>query len=233
MKSIIYAALFIAILSNCSKKESCPPDVILGSLALNSASKEFLPYGNIRFVEFVDSAALDTAVLYSFNGLIHDTSRTVIENICLIDEERADRYFNSEHLTVDYFDLDTSRKFRIIGNVSINEDFRSKSSTLQNPVLYDELKLTVHRTNPSISSGVATLEFVAHDRGNLNILSDTLRSRIQRYSLVPEVTIHDSVYKDVFVFKYRDTAVFYFKPNQGLVAFRDINSKWWNLHKKY
>lgn len=231
MKSLFYGLAALLVLLSCTKTEKCPPDEILGSLSLIGESRNFLPYANIRYLEFIDSAALDTAVLYSLNSLILDSSRTVIENICLEDEERADRFYQSEHRTVDFFDLDTSRKFRIFGNLGVNEDFLSDSSTLENPVLYDELKLTVHRSNPSLSGAVATLEFVANDRGNAGRFSDSLISRLQRFPLMPSVRINDSVFQDVYEFRNGDSLSFYFKPYRGVVAFRDFQNKWWTLNK--
>ncbi len=214
---------------SCSSKNDCPSDQILGRLSLETISKQYLPYQNIHYLIYTDSASLDTAFLIGPKALIIDSSKTVVENICEEDESRADKYYLSEHWTVDYLDADTARKFRIIGNLNINEDFLSKDSKPESPVLYDELKLTVHRTNPSVSGGVATLEFVASDRGNSSLMSDSLKSRLQKFVLVPQVTILDSVYTDVYEFRYRDTAVYYFKPGRGVLAFRDINSKWWNF----
>lgn len=229
---LINCLIFVLVLA-CNSNEDCPPNQLLGRLSLSQESKPFLPFENIHYLMFFDSAALDTALLINPKGLVFDSSWTVVENICIEDEQRADKYYLSEHRTADYLDADTARKFRIIGNLNINEDFLSRNSTPDNPVLYDELKITVHRTNPSISSGVATTEFVASDRGNSGNFSDSLKSRVQRFALIPQITILDSTYQNVFEFKYRDTAVFYFKSGRGVVAFRDINSKWWNLHKAF
>ncbi|HRG67688.1 MAG: hypothetical protein JNL65_00385 [Saprospiraceae bacterium] len=231
--SLGFSCLVFILLTSCNSKEDCPPNQLLGRLSLSQESKPFLPFENIHYLVYIDSAAIDTAFLINPKALVFDSSWTVVENICVEDEVRADRYYLSEHRTADYLDSDTARKFRIIGNLNINEDFLSKNSTPANPVLYDELKLTVHRTNPSISSGVATTEFVASDRGNAANFSDSLKARVQRFALLPQVKIQDSVYQDVYEFKYRDTAVFYFKSGKGVVAFRDINSKWWNLHKAF
>lgn len=230
---LLLNCLVLILAIACNSNEDCPPNQLLGRLSLSQESRPFLPYESIHYLMFFDSAALDTALLINPQGLVIDSSWTVVENICIEDELRADKYYLSEHRTADYFDTDTARKFRIIGNLNINEDFLSKNSTPANPVLYDELKLTVHRTNPSISSGVATTEFVAADRGNSGNFSDSLKSRVQRFALIPQITILDSTYQNVFEFKYRDTAVFYFKSGRGVVAFRDINSKWWNLHKAF
>lgn len=229
---LIYTALLISLIS-CSKKENCPPDEILGNLSLSVNSPSFLPYNNVRFLEFVDQGAQDTAILYDPQSLIRDTSRTIVENICIEEEMRSDRYYLSEHLTINYYDLDTSRKLRIIGNIGIVEDGLAKSSLPSDPVLYDELKLTVHRTNPSVSGAVATISFVASDRGNASRFSDTLISKQNKYVLIPSVQINDSVYSDVYEYRNRDSIYFYFKPSVGVVAFRTIDNKWWNLHRKY
>jgi hypothetical protein len=233
MKSIFYPAFFILVCVACSKKETCPPDVILGTLSLNANSREFLPYTFINYLEFIDSASLDTAILVNPLGLINDSSKTIIENICLMDVERADKYYVSEHKTINFFDLDTSRKFRVIGNLTIFEDYLSKSSSLADPVVYDELKLTVHRSNPSLSGGVATLEFVTNDRGNKSRMSDSLLSKINRYKLIDSVTINEITHHDVYEYRTNDSAYFYFKPLKGVVAFRDLNNRWWNLLRAY
>lgn len=233
MKSLFYCILLIIAFLSCSKKELCPPDQILGSLSLSDNSRDFLPYNGIHFLEFVDSAALDTAILFSQYSLIHDSSRTVIENICMEDIERTDKYYNAEHKTIDFYDIDTSRKFRIIGNLSVNEDHLSKFSTLENPVLYDELKLTVHRSNPSQSGAVATIEFVTNDRGNKDRMSDSLLSKIKRYPFKSLVLINDITYNDVYEYYHNDSLYFYFKPLKGVVAFRDLNNKWWHLRRAY
>ncbi len=227
---IAWAAFF---LSSCSKKDECPADEILGRLSLNDQSKVFLPYHTIRFIEFIDSTGKDTATLYGPNGLVVDSSNTIVENICLVDEDRADRYYRSEHFTINYFDLDTSRKFRIIGNLSVVEDVLSPASTPLDPVLYDELKLTVHRANPSVSGGVATLEFVASDRGNSSRFSDSLKLLQNRYALVPQVKINDSTYTNVFEYRNGDSLYFYFKPLVGIVAFRSLDNRWWNLSRVF
>ncbi|MBK9108797.1 MAG: hypothetical protein IPM92_10640 [Saprospiraceae bacterium] len=228
----IYAMLAFALIS-CSKKDECPPDEILGNLSLDVNSVAYLPYNNIRFLEFVDAGAQNTATLYDPQSLIRDTSRTIVENICIEEEMRADRYYLAEHLTINYYDLDTSRKLRIIGNIGIVEDGLAKTSEPLDPVLYDELKLTVHRTNPSVSGAVASISFVASNRGNTARFSDTLLSKQNRYLLIPSVQINDSVYSDVYEYRNRDSIYFYFKPSVGIVAFRTIDNKWWNLHKKY
>ncbi len=231
MKFINYSLFLSILFLTCSKSDKCPPDQLLGSLTLMNDSKEYLPYERAHFIQFVDSAAVDTAVLFSQQGLISDNSRVFVENICLEEFERADKYYSAEHKTVDFFDLDTSRRFRIIGNLGINHDYLSKSSSANDPVLFDELKLTVHRNNPSLSGAVATLEFVVNTRNNFDRMSDGLKTKNQRIVLIPQVVINDSLYTDVYRFMGRDTvAIYYFKPLQGVVAFRDINNKWWNLH---
>lgn len=229
---LLVATMLLMALS-CTKKEDCPEDVFLGKLSLSPQSAEFLPYGGIRFLEFIDSSGQEIAILYDPNGLVRDTARTLIENICLEDEQRADKYYTSEHLTVNYFDLDTSRKFRVLGNLGIREDVLSKLSTPSDPVLYDELKLTVHLTNPSISGAVATLAYAVDDRGNVDRYSDSLKIQTARFIPENTVQVNDSIYTDVYSFRKNDSAVFYFKPNVGVVAFRTLNYKWWNLHRRY
>lgn len=224
---------FLLGFTSCDKSDGCPPNEILGRLSLDAQSGSFLPYNNIRFLEFVDSLALDTAVLYDPQSLVRDSSWTVVENICEEDELRSDKYFLSEHLTINYYDLDTARKLRLIGNLGVVEDALSKVSTVADPVLYDELKLTVHRSNPSVSGSVASISFVASARGNDARLSDSIKVKLSRYPLIPSVRINDSIYTNVYEFKFRDSAVFYFKPLEGLVAFRSLDNKWWNLHRKY
>ncbi len=230
---VLSLSLMAMFFVSCSKKDTCPSDEILGRLSLDLPSKAFLPYHNIRFVEFIDSSGRDTAILYGPNSLVVDSSSTIVENICLEDEERADRLYRSEHFTVNYFDLDTSRKFRIIGNLSIVEDALAPGSTPQDPVLYDELKLTVHRANPSISGGVATVEFVASNRGNAARFSDSLTLLQNRYALVPQVKINDSVYTNVYEYRNGDSLYFYFKPLVGVVAFRSLDNRWWNLNRVF
>ncbi|MBK8956438.1 MAG: hypothetical protein IPM34_12920 [Saprospiraceae bacterium] len=200
---------------------------------MEAQSHTFLPYNNIRFLEFINSGANDTAVLYDPLSLIRDSSHTIVENICLEDEMRADKYYLSEHLTINYYDLDTARKFRLIGNIGIVEDGLARTSTPEDPVLYDELKLTIHRTNPSVSGAVATISFVASDRGHSSRFSDSLIAKQNRYVLKPLIQINDSVYTDVYEYANRDSIFFYFKPNIGVVAFRSIDNQWWNLHRKY
>jgi hypothetical protein len=118
---------------------------------------------------------------------------------------------------------------RVVGNLGINEDYLSKLSTVVDPVLYDELKLTVHRSNPSISGGVATIEFVANDRGNKDRMSDSLKSRINKFVIQPQININGYQYTDVYEYRNGDSLYYYFKPLMGVVAFRDLNNKWWNL----
>lgn len=219
---------------SCTKKEDCPEDIYLGHLHLSTTSSQFLPYAGIRFLEFIDSTGQEIAILYDPNGLVSDTARTLIENICLEDEQRADKYYTSEHLTVNYFDLDTSRKFRVLGNLGIREDVLSRLSTPDNPVLYDELKLTVHRSNPSISGAVATLSYAVDDRGNESRYSDSLRLQTARFKPEALVRVNDSIYRDVYSFGKNDTTIyFYFKPQIGVVAFQASDSTWWNFHRKY
>ena len=148
-------------------------------------------------------------------------------------DERSDTFYVSEHKTINFFDTDTSRKFRVIGNLSINEDFLSKSSTVANPILYDELKLTVHRSNPSISGAVASIEFVANDRGNKDRMSDSLKLRINRYVLKSQIKIDTFIYDNVYEYRNNDSLYYYFKPLIGVVAFRDLNNNWWNLLDAY
>lgn len=217
----------------CKNDDECPPNQLLGRLSLDAKSAEFLPFNNFRFMEFVDSLATDTAVFYDPVTLIRDSSWTIVENICEKDESRADQYYLSEHLTINYYDLDTARKFRIIGNISIQEDVAAKTSTATDPVLFDELKLTVHRSNPSISGAVASLSFMASSRNNDARLSTALKLKQDSFALVPMVIINDSVYTDVYEYKNRDSAIFYFKPSVGVVAFRALDNKWWNFHRKY
>lgn len=227
-------AFGLSICLSCSKKEDCPEDIYLGHLNLGVQSSQFLPYAGIRFLEFIDSTGQEIAVLYDPNGMLSDTARTLIENICLEDEQRADKYYTSEHLTVNYFDLDTSRKFRILGNLGIREDVLSRLSTSEDPVLYDELKLTVHRTNPSISGAVATLVYAVDDRGNESRYSDSLRLQTARFKPEAMVRVNDSIYTDVYSFGKNDTTIyFYFKPQIGVVAFQSLDSTWWNFHRKY
>lgn len=233
LNALFICITLVIILNSCAKKVDCPQDEILGNLSLNLNSPAFLPYNNIRFLEFVDAGAQDTAILYDPQSLIRDTSRTIVENICIEEEMRADRYYLAEHLTINYYDLDTSRKLRIIGNIGIVEDGLAKTSTPLDPVLYDELKLTVHRTNPSVSGAVASISFVASNRGNSARFSDSLISKQNKYPLIPSVQINDSVYSDVYEYRNRDSIYFYFKPSVGIVAFRTIDNKWWNLHKRY
>jgi hypothetical protein len=233
MKSILYSVFVLLVLNACTKKETCPPDVVLGNVSLESNSKDFLPYNHITYLEFVDSAAIDTAILFNPAGLVSDLSKAIVGNICLLDAERSDSFYYAEHKTINFFDIDTSRKFRVIGNLTILEDYLSKSSTPDNPVLFDELKLTVHRSNPSLSGGVATLEFVTNDRGNKSRMSDSLISKISRFSLIPQVSVNGSVYNDVYEYRTNDSAYFYFKPLKGVVAFRDLSNRWWNLSRAY
>jgi hypothetical protein len=252
MKFILYPVLFLFLFISCTKKDPCPPDEILGSLSLIPDSKSFLPYEAIQYLEYIappDTIITDTlvndtiyydtmivknyALLRSLQSLIHDQSRTVIENICFEGIERADKYYISEHETVDFFDLDTSRKFRIFGNLSINEDENARTSTLTDPVLYDELKLTVHRSNPSITGAVATIEFIANDRENRSRFSDTILAKINKIPLIANVVINDSVYTDVYEYRNRDSLYFYFKPFRGVVAFRDLSNRWWNLTRAF
>ncbi len=243
MKSIIYLILLFLVLNSCSKKDLCPPDVILGSLFLVESSKDYLPYNGIDTLEFMkidtfrpdttrpDSLVRVTAYLYNQIGLIHDSSRTVVANICVEPEndERSDSFYISEHKTANYFDTDTSRKLRVVGNLGINEDFLSKQSTGTDPVLYDELKLTVHRSNPSISGAVATIEFVANDRGNKDRMSDSLKSRLNKFVILPQINVNGFQYTNVYEYRNGDSLYYYFKPLEGVVAFRDLNNKWWNL----
>ncbi len=231
----IYPLVILTLLNfSCSKKDLCPPNEYLGNLSLMNDSKEFLPFEHHHFIQYVDSAAMDTAVLFSQLGLISDISRTIVENICIEEIERADKYYNSEHKTIDFFDLDTSRRFRIIGNLGINHDYLSKASTAADPVVYDELKLTVHRSNPSMSGAVATLEFVTNTRGLFDRMSDSLKIKNASIRLVPQVVINDSVYTDVYSFYGRDSVpIYYFAPLRGVVAFRDLSNKWWNLHNSF
>ncbi|MCC6753438.1 MAG: hypothetical protein IT266_05580 [Saprospiraceae bacterium] len=230
----VLAALSAALLLNsCSDSETCPPDERLGTLSIDGPSHPFLPYNNLRFVEFVDSLAQDTAVLYDPISLFRDTARTIVENICEEEQSRSDRYYASEHLTVNYYDLDTSRKFRIIGNIGVNHDVNAAGTSALDPVLYDELKLTVHRTNPSVSGAVASAAFVSSDRGNASRLSAGLLQRIADFPVIAEVHINDSTYRDVYEFRTGEGPMFYFKPGRGVLAFRAIDGRWWNLHRTY
>lgn len=237
MKFIYYLVIYSLLIVGCSKKEECPPDVYLGSLSLIDSSRYFLPYQGKHFLKFVGKVFVDTvfldstAILYSQASLIQDSNKTVIANICHDPDNnlRSDTFYLSEHKTVDFFDQDTSRKFRVFGNLSIVEDYLSTSSTVANPVLFDELKLTVHRSNPSISGAVATIEFVASDRNNKDRMSDSLKARIQRFNLIPQIQIDTFIHRDVYEYRNNDSIYFYFKPLVGVVAFRDLNNNWWNL----
>jgi hypothetical protein len=235
MKFILYLLFISIFFFHCTKKTTCPPDQILGSLALETDSKRFLPYSGIMHLEFTDDSG-HVAYLEDLNGLISDSSHTIIENICLEDELRSDKYFISEHKTINFFDLDTSRKFRVIGNLTILEDNHSKSSTVADPVIFDELKLTVHRSNPSKSGAVATIEYITNDRGNFARFSDSTKLKNETVTFIPSVTINSYTYDNVFEVhkkENKDSVYFYFKPDNGVVAFRDLNNKWWNLTKAY
>ena len=230
---LLTATLAVLHLSSCSNSDSCPPDERLGTLSIDSPSHPFLPYNNLRFVEFVDSLALDTAVLYDPVSLFRDTARTIVENICEEEQVRSDRYYASEHLTVNYYDLDTSRKFRIIGNLGVNHDVNAPGTSALNPVLYDELKLTIHRTNPSVSGAVASAAFVSSDRGNTARLSVGLLNRNVDFPVIEEVGNNVCNYRDVYEFHTGEGPMFYFKPGWGVVAFRAIDGRWWTLNRTY
>ncbi|MBK6858687.1 MAG: hypothetical protein IPG95_00040 [Saprospiraceae bacterium] len=128
---LLLNCLVLILAIACNSNEDCPPNQLLGRLS-KPGVKTFLPYESIHYLMFFDSAALDTALLINPQGLVIDSSWTVVENICIEDELRADKYYLSEHRTADYFDTDTARKFRIIGNLNINEDFLSRNSTPAN-----------------------------------------------------------------------------------------------------
>ncbi len=226
----------------CKKTETCPPDESIGTVQLMEQSKAFMPYDGISTLIFVDSAFLDTAFLKSESGLRRSQARTFVETFCEEGNTRASYYLSAEHMAVNYFDTDTARRFRIIADLGIAEDEFNKKSTRDNYVIYDLLKLTVHRANPSASGAVAITEHIVHDRGFANQFSDSLKFKIGRLLFLSRIDIYDDVYSDVFAVLTTnvvppDTA-FIYDNDRGVLAFKDLRrdtltdaryARWWRL----
>jgi hypothetical protein len=245
MRFLFFTLLIVTLFSDCNKKEICPPDESIGSLNLMDESKAFMSYDGISTLVFMDSAYLDTAYLKSERGLNKFQARTFVETFCEEEDTRADYYLSTEHFAVNYFDSDTSRRFRVIADLGIAEDFYNKNSTRNNAIVYDLLKLTVHRTNPSASGGVATTEHIVQDRGFASQFSDSLKIKSSRLLIIDNLSIYDKVYSNVFGVLTTNTqpidTAFIYDRDLGVLAFKDLradtltdikSARWWRLRER-